>query len=215
MPNVGGGGGGAGKCCTGFCSFLFAAGFIVLIYWAIFQPHHIRATVETAALSDLAVVSATTNASSSAAADVSYHLAVTLNLYNPSVRVKVYYDAMDAELRFRDAVIGPAANDTSPSVFFQRGRTRDDVKLEFDYGRPGGVAVAGDVVGELEKEARSGGTVILELEVDVRVRYVFRMFKLRQKPKIRCSLSIPVKAEGRRRGVGGSIDSGDRCKVKY
>ncbi|CAL4904110.1 unnamed protein product [Urochloa decumbens] len=208
-----GGGGGLGKCCAGFCSFLFAAGFIVLIYWAIFQPHHIRATVETAALSDLAVVSG--NNASSAAAAVSYHLAVTLNIYNPSVRVKIYYDAIDAELRFRDAaVIGPAANDTSPSVFFQRGRTRDDVKLEFDYGRPG-VAVPGDVAGELEKEMKIGGTVSLELYVDVRVRYVFRMFKLRQKPKIWCSLSIPVKAEGRRRGVGGPIASGERCKVKY
>ncbi|CAL4896814.1 unnamed protein product [Urochloa decumbens] len=211
---IAGGGGGTAKCCAGFCSFLFAAGFIVLIYWAIFQPHHIRATVETAALSDLAVVSG--NNASSSAAGVSYHLAVTLNLYNPSIRVKIYYDAMNAELRFRDtAVIGPAANDTSPSVFFQRGRTRDDVKLEFDYGRPG-VAVAGDVARELEKEARSGGTVSLELHVDVRVRYVFRMFKLRQKPKIWCWLSIPVKAEGRRRGVvGGSISSGERCRVKY
>ncbi|CAN6339723.1 unnamed protein product [Urochloa humidicola] len=208
MANVG-----TGNCCAGFCGVLFTVGFFVLIYWAIFQPHHIRATVETATLSDLAV-SGNNASSSSAAADVSYHLAVTLNLYNPSVRVKIYYDAINAELRFRDAVLGPAVNVTSPSVFFQRGRTWDDVKLEFDYGRPG-VAVAGDVAGELEKEAKSGGPLSLELDVDVRVRYVFRMFKLRQKPKIRCWLSIPVKAEGRRRGVGGSIAFGDRCKVKY
>ncbi|CAN6325891.1 unnamed protein product [Urochloa humidicola] len=208
MANVG-----KGNCCAGFCGVLFTVGFFVLIYWAIFQPHHIRATVETATLSDLAVSG--NNASSSAAADVSYHLAVTLNLYNPSVRVKIYYDAIDAELRFRDAILGPAVNDTSPSVFFQRGRTRDDVKLEFDYGRPG-VAVAGDVAGELDKEAKSGGTLSLELDVDLRVRYVLKMFKLRQKPKIRCELNIPVKPEGgRRRGFGGSIASGDRCKVKY
>jgi hypothetical protein len=48
---------------------------------------------------------------------------VNLNLYNPSVRVNIYYDTINAKLRFRDAV--------------------------------------------------------LETDVDVRVRYVFRIFKLR------------------------------------
>uniref|UniRef100_A0A0A9BPS2 Uncharacterized protein n=1 Tax=Arundo donax TaxID=35708 RepID=A0A0A9BPS2_ARUDO len=38
------------------------------------------------------------------------------------------------------------------------------------------------------------GPVTLELGVRVRVRYVFRIIKLRQKPRIRCLLSIPVKA---------------------
>ncbi|TKW07453.1 hypothetical protein SEVIR_7G308100v4 [Setaria viridis] len=204
------GGGAAGGFCRSFCGLVFVVGFIVLLYWAIFQPHHIRATVETATLSNLTVSNA-----SAAAAGVSYHLAVSLGLYNPSVRVNIYYDAISAELRFRGAVIGPAANDTSPSVFYQRARTSEDVQLEFDYGRPGGVGVGGDVAGELEKEVKSGGAVRLELHVDVRVRYKFRMFKLRQKPRIWCSLSIPVKAEGRRRGVGGSVASGDRCRVKY
>ncbi|KAF8657895.1 hypothetical protein HU200_059705 [Digitaria exilis] len=213
MANVGGGV--VGKCCCSCCGFVFAIGFIVLIYWAIFQPHHIRATVESATLANLAVIS--TNASSSAAtAAVSYSLAVRLGLYNPSLRVIIYYDTLDAELRFRDdAVIGPVANNTSSSVFFQRGRTGDEVKLEFEYGRPG-VSVAGDVAGELEKEMKRGGPVRLELHVDARVRYVFRMFKLRQKPRIRCSLRIPVRAEGRRSGVvGGDLSSGDRCRVKY
>jgi hypothetical protein len=204
-----------GACCKGFCGVFFTVGFIVLIYWAIFQPHHIRATVEIATLSNLTVANATSSSSAAAAVDVSYHLSVSLGLYNPSVRVNIYYDAIAAELRFRGAVIGPAANDTSPSVFYQLARTSDDVKLEFDYGRPGIVAVGGDVARELEKEARSGGPVSLELHVDARVRYKLRMFKLRQKPRIWCSLSIPVKSEGRRRGVGGSVASGDRCRVKY
>ncbi|XP_062203278.1 uncharacterized protein LOC133905489 [Phragmites australis] len=195
------------RCCCRILAPLLSAGLFVLIYWAIFQPHHIRATVDSATLSNLTV----SNGSSTAA--VSYHLAISLSLYNPSVRVNIYYDTIDAQLRFRDAVIGPAANDTSPSEFYQRRKTTDVVKLEF-AGR--GVGVAGDVAGELEKEMKKGdGPVSLELDVHVRVRYVFRIFKLRQKPKIWCLLSIPVKAEGQGGGVGGALPPGDRCRVKY
>ncbi|CAN6339721.1 unnamed protein product [Urochloa humidicola] len=191
-------------CCWSLLVPVICAGLFVLFYWAIFQPHHIRATVASATLSNLTVVSN----------NASYSLAVTLSLYNPSVRVNIYYDTIKAELRFRDAVLGPAATGTSPSEFYQRRKTSDDVKLDFDYGSLG-VSVAGDVAGELEKEMRSGGPVSLELDVDLRVRYVFRIFKLRQKPKIWCTLSIPVKAEGRGPGVGGAVAPGDRCWVKY
>jgi hypothetical protein len=88
------------------------------------------------------------------------------------------------------------------------------VKLEFDYGRTG-VGVAANVAGELQKEVGSGVPVHLEMDVDVRVRYVFRIFKLRQKPRIWCSLSIPVKAEGPGPAVGGAVASGEWCRVKY
>ncbi|CAN6335616.1 unnamed protein product [Urochloa humidicola] len=201
------------KCCWRLLVAVIPAGLLVLVYWAIFQPHQIRATVASAAISNLTVVS--NNASSPSSPEVSYNLAVNLSLYNPSVRVNIYYDTIDAELRFRDAVLGPAANGTTPSEFYQRRKTSDDVKLDFDYGTPGGVSVGSDVAGELETAAKSGGPVSLELDVKLRVRYVFRIFKLRQKPRIWCSLSIPVKAEGRGPGVGGAVASGDRCRVKY
>ncbi|CAL4911501.1 unnamed protein product [Urochloa decumbens] len=202
-------------CCEGFCGFLFAAGLFVLIYWAVFQPHQIRATVVSATLSNLTVIS---NNASSSPEVVSYSLAVSLSVYNPSKRVNIYYDTVGAELRFRDAAIGPAATGASPSEFYQRRKASHDVKLDFDYVRSG-VAVGRDVAGELETAAKSGGPLSLELGVDVRVRYVFRIFKLRlklrQKPRIWCSLSIPVKAEARGSGFGGAVASGDRCRVKY
>jgi hypothetical protein len=31
-------------CCGSCCTLLISLGFVVLIYWAIFQPHQIRAT---------------------------------------------------------------------------------------------------------------------------------------------------------------------------
>ena len=199
------------KCCCNLLVVLVSAGFFVLIYWAIFQPHQIRATVDSATLSNLTV----SNASS--AAEVSYNLAVTLSLYNPSVRVGIYYDAIHAELRFRDAaVLGPAANGTSPPEFYQRTETSHDVRLEFDYGR--GVAVASDAAGELQTEVKSGGAVSLDLHVHLRVSYAYRT-TIRQKTRVRCSLSIPAKAEGRGPGpgvgVGGAVASGDQCRVKY
>ena len=79
------------SCCGSLFTFLVAAGFVILIYWAIFQPHHIRATVSSATLANLTV--ARDNAT------VSYRLTVGLELYNPSLRVPIYYDALDAELR--------------------------------------------------------------------------------------------------------------------
>ncbi|CAN6372760.1 unnamed protein product [Urochloa humidicola] len=190
------------------CALFFSIGFIVLICWGTFQPHHIRGDVDSVILSNLVI----SNVSS--AAEVSYSLTVNISLYNPSQRVDIYYDTIDAKLKFRDAVLSSAANNTSPSEFYQRRKTSDDVKLEFGYVTPG-VSVATDVAGELEKEIKSVGSVSLELHVDLRVRYVLRIFKVRQKPKISCAMTIPVKGEGQDAGVRGAVASSDRCKVKY
>ncbi|KAL5206182.1 hypothetical protein ABZP36_034391 [Zizania latifolia] len=184
-----------------FCGKLFTlivtAGFLVLIYWAIFQPHHIRATVSSARLSNLTVTNAT--------AAVSYTLAVTLNLYNPSLRVNIYYDSLDTVLRFRGELLGHASA-TSPAEFYQRRKSSGDVRVEI---RGTGVGVSGDAAAGLEKEKREG-KVSLEVAVDARVRYRFGGIKILQKPRIRCWVVIPVKADG-----GGVLNPGGRCSVKY
>lgn len=182
-------------CCGSLFTFIVTGGFVVLIYWAIFQPHHIRATVASADLTNLTV----------AGAAVSYKLAVRLNLYNPSLRVNIYYDELDSELRFRGERLGHATGAT-PAEFYQRRKSSDDVTFEFAGT---GVAVAGDAAGELGKE-KGKGSVSLEVAVDGKVRYRFGSIKIRQKPRIWCSLTIPVTADG-----GGRLDSGDRCSVKY
>jgi len=190
------------------CLLLFLGGLVEVLSWILFfcWPHKIHATLASATLSNLTVSNAST------ATEVSYNLAATLRLYNPSSDVSIYYDAISAELRFRDAVLGPAATGTSPAEFYQRRETTDHVKLEFDYGR--GVAVPSDVVGELETEVKSGGPINMELYVHLRMRYKFELFKMREKPEVRCWLSFPVK-EGRGPGVGGVEDSGDQCSFKY
>ena len=197
-------------CCGRCCTLLVSLGVVVLIYWAIFQPHQIRARVDYAELSNLTV----SNSSSAAAAvAVSYHVAVNLSLYNPSKRVNIYYDTLDAELRYRGAVLSPAATATSaasPAEFYQRRKAEQVVSLVFD-GK--GVAVPGDDVGkQLEREVKAGVKLGLELNVDARVRYVFGSIKIRQKPTVWCALSIPVPS-----GPGGMgiLGSGDRCWVKY
>ncbi|KAL6905598.1 hypothetical protein ACP4OV_003199 [Aristida adscensionis] len=202
-------------CCCNVCVFLAMAGVVVLVFTELFQSAHIRATVDSATLSNLTVV--VSNASS-AAAVVSYHLAVTLSLHNPSRSESVYYDGIGARLRFRGAVLGPAANASSPAEFHQRQKAADAVTLVFDYGGGIGIGGGGGVAGELEEEARGEGRVRLELDVEMRVRYVGKVFavlrvKRRQKPRRRCALSIPVTAEGRRgRGFGGFLVAGEQCR---
>lgn len=194
------------SCCGSLFTFLVAAGFVILIYWAIFQPHHIRATVSSATLTNLTVAPGN--------ATVSYRLTVGLELYNPSLRVPIYYDALDAELRAGggDSLGGPAARvASSPAEFLQRRKSADTVRLEFDGSS--GVGVPGDVARELERGA-GAGAVSFEVDVDARVRYRFASIKIRQKPRIWCWLTVPVKPEGGV-GVGGALASGDRCSVKY
>jgi len=202
--------------CGSCCTLLVSLGFIVLIYWAIFQPHQIRASVEYAELSNLTVSNASSSSSSSAAAAVavSYHVSVNLTLYNPSKRVNIYYDTLDAELRYRGAVLSPAATATaaaSPVEFYQRRKSAQTVRIEFD-GK--GVAVPGDddVGKQLEGEVKTGVKLGLELNVDARVRYVFGSIKIRQKPTVWCAFSIPVPSTPG--GMGVSF-SDDRCWVKY
>ncbi|CAN6344476.1 unnamed protein product [Urochloa humidicola] len=203
MSGRGGGRSREQTCCGSCCTLLISLGFVVLIYWAIFQPHQIRASVDYAELTNLAV----SNASSPA---VTYHVAVNLSLYNPSKRVNIYYDSIDADLAFRGAVLSPAAAAATPDEFYQRRKTAQAVRLEFD-GK--GVAVPGDVAPELEREVKAAASLGLELSVRVRVRYVFGSIKIRQKPKVWCALSIPVpKTPG---GLGVAAGSGGPCWVKY
>jgi len=192
------------SCCGSLFTFIVAAGFVILIYWAIFQPHHIRATVVSATLTNLTVPS-------NNATTVSYRLAVSLDLYNPSLRVAIYYDALDAELRARGGASlgGPTAS--SPFEFLQRRKSSDTVRLEFDG--TGGVNVPADVAAELKREA-GAGAVSFEVAVDARVRYRFASIKIRRKPKIWCAVTVNVKPEASG-SVGGALDSAHRCSVKY
>ncbi|KAL5223702.1 hypothetical protein ABZP36_010341 [Zizania latifolia] len=185
------------SCCVRLLASVFSVGFLVLIYWAIFQPRYIHATVSSAQLANLTVTKATA---------VSYTLGVTLHLYNPSLRVKIYYDSLDTELRFRGELLGQAST-TSPAEFYQRQKRSDNVSVKLSGT---GVVVSGDAAAVLEKE-KGEGKVSLELAVDARVRYkFFDSIRIRKKPRIRCSVAIPVKADG-----GGVLSSGDRCSVKY
>lgn len=203
----GGGGGRERTCCGSCCALLVTLCVMFLIYWAIFQPHHIRATVETAELSRLAVSNAS---SSSGVVTVSYHVAVNLSLYNPSKHASIYYDALAAELGYRGAVLSPAA--ASPAEFYQRRRTAQLVRLEFDGDR---VAVApADAAARLQREVVGAAAQVLGLEVrvDARVRYKFGIFKVRQRPRAWCAVSVPVPRDP---GGVGFVGSGARCSVKY
>lgn len=196
------------SCCCSCCTPLISLGVVVLMYWAIFQPHQIRARVDYAELSSLSVSNASSGSSPSPVT-VSYHVAVNLSLYNPSKRVGIYYDTLDAALRYRGAVLSPAASAASPAEFHQRRKAGRAVRLVFDGER---VAVPGDAGTQLDGEVRAKAELGLELSVEARVRYVFGIVKVRQRPAVWCALSIPVPPVP---GGLGVLGSGDRCRVKY
>jgi hypothetical protein len=79
-------------CCGSCCAFILTMGFVVLVYWTIFQHLRVHITVDSSTFSNLTVASGA----------ASYHLAVCLSLYNPSKRVNIYYNAMEAELHLHD-----------------------------------------------------------------------------------------------------------------
>ncbi|CAO2189406.1 unnamed protein product [Urochloa humidicola] len=207
-------------CCGSCCTLFLSLGFVVLIYWAIFQPHQIRATVDSAELSHFAVSNASSPvtvsyhvsvfpvSNASSPATVSYDVSMNLSLYNPSKRVNIYYDTLDAELRFHNSILNPVASAASPTVFYQHRKTKQVVSLEF---KGKGVAVPREVAAQLESEVKSVAMLGLDLNVDVRMRYVFGSIKIRQKPRVGCTLSIPIPPPG---GIG-VLDSGGRCRVKY
>ncbi|EAY82337.1 hypothetical protein OsI_37546 [Oryza sativa Indica Group] len=185
--------GGGGTCCSCLCAFLVCIGVAVLIYWATYQPHRIRAAVESAELSNLTVVVRNGTADGGGSGGVVYYrLAVNVTMYNPSGRA------------------GPRMSTTV-------------VAIDFDRSGGGGVAVAGDVAAELDKEIKGsggGGEVGFEMVIDARVRYKLGFIPIRARPKVRCPVRIPVKAERRGGGGGGGgvtgfLRSGDRCTVKY
>uniref|UniRef100_A0A0E0MJV8 Late embryogenesis abundant protein LEA-2 subgroup domain-containing protein n=1 Tax=Oryza punctata TaxID=4537 RepID=A0A0E0MJV8_ORYPU len=215
---AGAGAGNGGTCCRCLCGFLVSIGVAVLIYWATYQPHRIRAAVDFAELSNLTVVERNDGGGGGV---VYYRLSINVTLHNPSGRVGVYYDAIDARLLLAGdgASLGPA-NATSPEVFHQPRMSTAVVTIEFDRSGGGGVGVAGDVAAELDKEIKGGGggdgVVGFELALDARVRYKLGFVPIRARPKVRCPMRIPVKAgRHRRSGVGGVLSSGNRCTVKY
>uniref|UniRef100_I1R491 Uncharacterized protein n=1 Tax=Oryza glaberrima TaxID=4538 RepID=I1R491_ORYGL len=215
--------GGGGTCCSCLCAFLVCIGVAVLIYWATYQPHRIRAAVESAELSNLTVVVRNGTADGGGSGGVVYYrLAVNVTMYNPSGRAGVHYDAIRPRLLLLagGASLG-AANATVPGVFHQPRMSTTVVAIDFDRSGGGGVAVAGDVAAELDKEIKGsggGGEVGFEMVINARVRYKLGFIPIRARPKVRCPVRIPVKAE-RRRGGGGGVTgflrSGDRCTVKY
>ncbi|CAM0149545.1 unnamed protein product [Urochloa decumbens] len=186
------------------------AGIISLATY--YQPKNIRATVADAALSNLTLIQQQNV--------VSYKLTVHMTLYNPSVRVNIYYDSLDAILRLAgmEAVLGGPANSTWLAETYQLQKTSDDLEVSFDYGR--GAVIAGDMAAQLHRDINDDdGAVSFEMVMHAQMRYRSGAIKTHKKARITCPLKIPVVVNKRRHGGGvvvdGVLSPGGRCKVKY
>ncbi|CAN6226846.1 unnamed protein product [Urochloa humidicola] len=189
---------------------------LIISLAAYYQPKNISATVADAVLSNLTLIQHPNDTT----ATVSYMLTVHMTLYNPSVRVNIYYDSLDAILRLpgMEAVLARPANGTWLSETYQLQKTSDYLAVNFDYGT--GAVITGDMAAQLHNDiSDDDGTVSFEMVIRVHMRYRSGAIKTRKKASIRCSLKIPVVVNKRRHGGGvvvdGVLSPGGRCKVKY
>ncbi|CAO2150278.1 unnamed protein product [Urochloa humidicola] len=153
---------------------------------------------------------------------VSYNLTIHMTLYNPSVRVNIYYDALDASLLLvamdddHTAFFSGPTTSTRLAETYQHQKTSDALEVSFD-GR--GIIVAGDMGAQLHKDIVDNGAVSFELVMLAHMRYRSGPIKTQKKASIRCPLKIPVVVNKRRHGGGvvadGLLSPGGRCNVKY
>jgi hypothetical protein len=121
----------------------------------------------------------------------SHHLAVSLSLYNPSNCIDIYYDTVDAELcKGGDVVVISQADPSATSLakFLQERKIGNVVELEFEGRGLGGPVGLEEVKGDEAPMA-----VGMELDVHMRVRYVFAVINIQKKPRIQCWINIPVR----------------------
>ncbi|KAF3321824.1 protein YLS9-like protein [Carex littledalei] len=185
-------------CCARCCSGLVSLGFLVLVYWLIFQPHQIRAYVDTATLSNFSL-SNTTSAPS-----LTYNLNLTLSLRNPNRRIGIYFDRLSAAAFYDGSQLGPTESDFDPS--FQKAKTTKVVYPAF-AGKENNLG--GGVGDTFSKEQKEGAYNVL-VKLRSKLRYKLWFVKVHFKPKIDCWLRFPLMANG-----NVSVAAFTKCHVDY
>lgn len=186
------------SCCARCCSGFFTLGFFILFYWLIFQPHQIRAYVDSATLSTFSLSNATS------AESLSYNLTTTLSLRNPNRRVRIYYDQLSAAAFYKDSQLGPTESDFSP--FFQHIKSTTVVNPAFE-GQQGNLS---EEAREAFAQEKREGAYNLEVKLRAKLRHKVWFVKLRFKPKIDCWLTFPLTANG-----SASVAAPSKCDVDY
>ncbi|GJN01269.1 hypothetical protein PR202_ga18522 [Eleusine coracana subsp. coracana] len=180
--------------CSILISLLVVVGVLALIFYLIFRPHMIAATVDSAALAqfDLAPNSA-----------LAYNLSVDITVRNPNKRVGLYYDDVESLALFQDQRFGYVQLDS----FYQGTEESTKVSPQFHGQQP----LQGDVNAANFRSQQTDGKFDVEVKLNARLRVKVWAFKVRgPKARITCPLSVPAPGNN----AGATFKPTD-CKVWF
>lgn len=187
------------SCCQRCCSSVISLGILVLVYWLIFQPHQIRAYMDTATLSNFSLSNATS------APSLTYNFNLTLSFRNPNRRIGIYYDRLSAAAFYDGSQLGPTEANFDP--FFQHTKTTTVVYPAFD-GKEDNLS---EGIRDAFNKEKSKGAYNIEVRLRSKLRYKLWFVKVHGfKPKIKCWLRFPVMADG-----SASRAPSTKCHVDY
>jgi Late embryogenesis abundant protein len=170
-----------------------------LFYWLIFQPHQIRAYVDTATLSTFSL------SNTSSASSLTYNFNLTLSLRNPNRRIRIYYDRLSADAFYNGLQLGPT--DTNFDPFFQHTKNTTVVYPAF-AGKEDNLTEG--VINVFNKEKKEGA-YNLQVKLRSKLRYKLWFVKVHGfKPKINCWIRFPLMADG-----NASPAPFSKCHVDY
>jgi Late embryogenesis abundant protein len=186
-------------CCSRCCYFLFSLGFLVLVYWLIFQPHQIRAYVDTTTLSTFSL------SNTSLASSLAYNFNLTLSLRNPNRRIGIYYDRLSADAFYNGSQLGPTETNFDP--FFQHTKSTTVVYPAFE----GKVDNLTEGVKDAFNKEKGEGAYNVQVKLRSKLRYKLWFIKVHGfKPKIDCWLRFPLMVNG-----SSSTAPFSKCHVDY
>ncbi|KAJ4751446.1 hypothetical protein LUZ62_085851 [Rhynchospora pubera] len=192
-----------GGCCSRFCSSLFSLGFLILIYWLIFQPHQIRVYMNSATLSNFSLSDPTSTSPS-----LSYNLSLNISLRNPNRKIGIYYDRLSATAFYNGSQLGQTESNFFES-FFQHTKSTRMVYPVFEGSQ-----------GDLSKDVKDAfnndkndGAYNLDVKLNAKLRHKLWFIKLSFKPKIDCWLRFPLTANGSASMAAEPVPR--KCRVKY
>ncbi|KAJ1686238.1 hypothetical protein LUZ63_017628 [Rhynchospora breviuscula] len=185
-------------CCSRCCSSLFTLGFLILIYWLIFQPHQIRVYMNSATLSNFALSDAM----------LTYNLSLNISLRNPNRKIGIYYDRLSAAAFYNGLQLGPAESSFF-EPFFQHTKNTRMVYPVFE-GSQGDLSK--DVKDAFNKD-KNDGAYNLDVKLNAKLRHKVWFIKLSFKPKIDCWLRFPLTANGSASMAAQPVPR--KCRVKY
>ncbi|XP_006653055.1 NDR1/HIN1-like protein 2 [Oryza brachyantha] len=162
--------------CSILISLLVTVGVLALIFYLIFRPHMIAATVDSASLVQF------TLAQNSALA---YNLNVDLTVRNPNKRVGLYYDNVESLALFDGQRFGYAPLDP----FFQSTEASTKLSPSFKGQQP----LTGDITAANFRSQQTSGKFDIEVKLNAKLRVKVWAFKVPgPKAKISCPITVPV-----------------------